>query len=269
MSDVVEVSVTGSSVQICLNRPERRNALTAAMCHTLADTLLAAEANPQTTAVLLSGSGAGFCAGNDLQDFLSAPQMGEDSPVMRFLSTVAGLTVPIVAAVRGAAVGIGATMLLHCDYVVADSSARLHYAFVPLGLVPAGAQLLLPRAVGQLRAAQLLLAEPIAAQHSHQLGLVTEVVEAGNHLARAHQIAAKLARQPTRALRLTKQLLRLNKDSVPGRLREEMAIFRQQVAGPEFASAVAAFTQRRTPTRDASAQQYPLRHGPESGSYGD
>ena len=256
MSELIDVSVTGATVQIRLNRRDRRNALTTEMYDSLTDTLVAAEANPKTAAVVLSASGVGFCAGNDLQDFLSAPPTGEDAPVARFLSTIAGLTVPVVAAVHGAAVGIGATMLLHCDYVVADSSARLHYAFVPLGLVPeAASSLLLPRALGHLRAAQLLLlAEPITAEQAHQFGLVTEVVEAGNHLARADQIAAKLARQPTRALRLTKQLLRSNEDTVTGRLREEMAIFRQQLGGPEFASAVAAITQRRAGTRDAPAQ---------------
>jgi len=126
----------------------------------------------------------------------------------------------------------------------------------------AASSLLLPRAVGHLGAAQLLLAEPIAAEHAHQLGLVTEVVQAGNHLARAHQIAATLARQPTRALRLTKQLLRATEGSVLRRLREEIAVVRLQLAGPEFASAGAAFTQRRPETPRWSNSRYATEQGP-------
>lgn len=246
MPALVEVTGTGPTVEICLNRPAKKNALTQDMYTVLADTLVAAEADPGVHSVLLSGAGSGFCAGNDLDDF-SKPMPGEEAPVARFLRTLTELTVPLVVAVHGAAVGVGATMLLHCDFVVADSSARLRFPFVSLGLVPeAGSTLLLPRVVGHLRAARLLmLAEPFGAEQALELGLVTEVVEQGEHVAAARGITEKLAQQSGPALRHTKQLMHSTEYHLPTRIRQESGVFHQLLASPEFAAAKAAFGVRR------------------------
>jgi len=145
---------------------------------------------------LLSSAGSGFSAGNDLHEFLTDPPTGEDFPALRFVRALAGLAVPLVAAVHGRVVGVGATALPHCDVVVADTTARLSYPFVALGLAPeAGSSLLLPRAIGHLRAADLiLLGETIGAHRAHELGLVSRVVEEGTHLEAAREFTARLGR---------------------------------------------------------------------------
>ncbi|HEY1966906.1 MAG TPA: enoyl-CoA hydratase-related protein [Pseudonocardia sp.] len=246
MPTEIEVSTAGRTREIRLNRAHKRNALTAAMYQELAAALRAAEADESISAVLISGAGAGFCAGNDLPDFLANPPEGTNSPVGQFLTAISTLTVPVVAAVQGAAVGVGATMLLHCDHVVADETAKLHFAFVPLGLVPeAASSMLLPRAVGQLAAARLLLlAEPVLAPAALGLGLVSEVVPAGTQLEAARAVTDRLGAQPPGALRLTKRLLRADPDTVAGRMAEEGALFAKQLKGPEFTAAVTAFLQR-------------------------
>jgi enoyl-CoA hydratase/carnithine racemase len=242
----VEVHRSGATVEIHLNRPDKRNAITGAMYTAVSSALADAEADTDVRAVVIAGRGAGFCAGNDLKDFVTNPPEGKDSPPAVFLNTIAGLTVPVVAAVQGNAVGVGATMLLHCDYVVADPTARIHFAFVPLGVVPeAGSTLLLPRLVGHLASARLLmLAEPVGAEEAARLGLVSEVSPAGEHVAAARRAADRFAAQPATAVRLTKQLLR-DDPALPERMRAEARIFRRQLAGPEFASAVGAFAARR------------------------
>lgn len=247
MSAMVEVTDTERAVEIRLNRPEKKNALTQDMYAALADALSAAEDNPAVHSVLLSGAGSGFCAGNDLDDFSKPRSDGGETPVLRFLRTLTELTVPVVVAVHGAVVGVGATMLLHCDFVIADRSAKVKYPFVPLGVVPeAGSTLLLPRVVGHLRASQLLmLAEPFGADRALELGLVTEVVEQGTHVEAARRITAKLAQQPGSALRHTKRLMRTGENDLSARMQEELVVFRRLLASPEFAAAKAAFGRRR------------------------
>ncbi|MGQ0480916.1 MAG: enoyl-CoA hydratase-related protein [Pseudonocardia sp.] len=246
MSELVEVTASAPTVEIRLNRPDKKNALTQHMYTLMADALVAAEADPGVHSVLLSGAGSAFCAGNDLDDF-SRPAPGGETPVARFLRTLTEMTVPVVVAVHGAVVGVGATMLLHCDFVVADSSARLQYPFVSLGLVPeAGSTWLLPRAVGHLQAMRLLmLAEPFDAARALELGLVTEVVEQGEHVTVARAITAQLAQRSGSALRHTKKLVRSRENDLSARIREESVVFRQLLAAPEFAAAKAAFGRRR------------------------
>ena len=165
-------------LRIEINRPDKKNALTAAMYQAMADALKAAEADSKVRVVLIHGKSDLFTAGNDLQDFLDNRSRDENRPAFQFLRNISRAQKPIVAAVAGAAVGIGTTMLLHCDLVYAAPNARLQLPFVNLGLVPeAASSLLLPALVGYQRAAELLLlGEPFSAQTAKEIGLVTAVV---------------------------------------------------------------------------------------------
>lgn len=246
-ADHVRVTRTEHTVEIVLNRPGKKNALTRAMYTAMAVALDEAEADPTVRSVLLAAEGSAFCAGNDLHDFAANLAGDEQPPVWRFLDALASATVPVLAAVQGPAVGIGATMLLHCDYVVATEDAMLQYPFVNRALVPeAGSSLLLPRVVGYLRAAEIMLTgAPVSASRARDLGLVTEVVPAGDERRAAADVAAALRAQPPAALRLTKSLLR---DDTPGlnqRITAELELFAQRLQSPEFAEAVAAFMQKR------------------------
>lgn len=253
MSEHVRVSRTEHGVEILLDRPDKKNALTGAMYTALADTIEQAEDDAEIRTVLLAGAGANFTAGNDLQDFLTNPP-GDDSPVGRFLAAIASTSVPVVAAVHGPAVGVGATMLLHCDHVVAAEDAVLQFPFVGMALVPeAGSTLLLPRAVGRLRAAEILLTgEPLDAAQALELGLVSRVVPAGEHLDAARAFAARVAAQPAEAVRLTKRLLADDSPGVQPRIAREGTLFLQRLQSPEFVAAVQAFLASRASAREQS-----------------
>jgi enoyl-CoA hydratase/carnithine racemase len=158
MTDHVLISRADGICELRLNRPDKRNAITLAMYEALWDALVRAEADESVRVILFSGAGASFTAGNDLMDFMSQPQQTDDTSTLKFLRLLPKLHKVMVAAVHGSTVGIGVTMLLHCDLVVAARSTRLSMPFVKLGLVPeAGSSLLLPRLVGHQRAAELLL----------------------------------------------------------------------------------------------------------------
>ncbi len=197
MSEHTHVTTSDGVIEVVLDRPEKKNALTSDMYAALATAIERADAEPSVRAVLVSSVGDTFCAGNDLQDFVSSPPTA-DSPVVRFLGTLAGTSVPLVVAVQGPAVGVGATMLLHADHVVAAETASLRYPFASMALVPeAGSSMLLPRVTGYLRAAELLLTgEPVSATHAAQLGLVSRVVAPGEELDEARGFVARLRRQP-------------------------------------------------------------------------
>jgi enoyl-CoA hydratase/carnithine racemase len=246
MSEQILVGVTAGVCAVRLNRPEKRNAITVAMYEALTAALAAAQADATVRVVLLSGEGASFCAGNDLNDFLAAPAIDGAHPVMRFLRQLVGFDKPLVAAVHGQTVGIGVTMLLHCDLVLAARAAQLSMPFVSLGLVPeAGSSLLLPRLVGTQRAAELLLlGKPIDAATAHQLGLVSRVVEEGALLEAAHTMAAELARQPVAALTATRRLLRGDPAPLLARIEEEARIFGAQLQSEEFRAGIRAFMAR-------------------------
>ena len=246
MSELVLVSRADAVCEVRFNRPEKRNALTFAMYEAIGAALGAAQADPQVRAVLLSGAGAGFCAGNDLNDFLQGPQFTPDHPVMAFLRTLATCSKPLVAAVHGQAVGIGVTMLLHCDLVLAARGAQLTMPFVALGLVPeAASSLLLPRLVGTQRAAELLLlGKPLDAPAAERLGLVNRVVDEGTLLDEARGMARSLAQQPPTALAATRRLLRGDAAEILGRIEEEARTFGAQLQSEEFRSAIRAFLAR-------------------------
>lgn len=242
MSEEILKSCAGGVCELRFDRPEKRNAITHRMYQGLAAALLAAQSDEAVRVVLLSGAGASFCAGNDLNDFVSGPEFTSAHPVMGLLRTLATFGKPLVAAVHGPTVGIGVTILLHCDLVVAAHGTQLIMPFVALGLVPeAGSSLLLPRLVGQQRAAQLLLlGEPLDAAGAERLGLVNRVVDADKLLDEARSLAQRLARQPAEALRATRQLLRGDPAELLARIEAEAQVFGARLKSAEFRAQVQA-----------------------------
>src|ERR1700733_1687941 len=246
MSGQLRVSAEGGVCEVCFDRPEKRNAITFAMYEALARALHGALSDDSVRAVLLRGEGAGFCAGNDLQDFLSGPEFTPQHPVMEVLRTLATFDKPLLAAVQGQAVGIGVTMLLHCDLVVAARSAQFSLPFVSLGLVPeAGSSLLLPRLLGRQRAAELLFfGKTFDAPRAHELGLVTTLVADDALLEEARRRAHALAQQPQAALNATRRLLRPPPQELLARIDEEARIFGAQLQSEECRAGVRAFLAR-------------------------
>lgn len=236
--------------RIEIDRADKKNALTAGMYQALADALAAAEADREVRAILIHGKADCFTAGNDLKDFLERPPHGEDSPVFRFLARISTAQKPIVAAVGGPAVGVGTTMLLHCDLVYAATNARFQVPFVPLGLVPeAASSLLLPMVAGYQRAAEmLLLGRPFGVEKAFAAGIVTEVVAAGELLAHAREAAAELAALPPSSVRMTKALMKSHHATATGEaMRAEGERFRAQLSSAEAKEAMSAFFDKRKP----------------------
>jgi enoyl-CoA hydratase/carnithine racemase len=246
MSELVLVSRADAVCEIRFNRPEKRNAITFAMYEAVKGALAAAQADASVRAVLLSGEGAGFCAGNDLHDFLSGPNFSMEHPVMGFLKGLATLGKPLIAAVHGQTIGIGVTMLLHCDLVIAARTTQFSMPFVSLGLVPeAASSLLLPRLIGPQRAAELLLlGKPFDAATAHELGLVNRVVEESGLLEAARALARSVAQQPAVALEATRRLLRGDPAEILARMEEEARTFSVLLKSDEFRTAVSAFLTR-------------------------
>jgi len=246
MTEQLLVSRDAGVCEVRFNRPEKRNAITYAMYQALVGALQDAQADSSVRVVLLGGEGSAFCAGNDLQDFLAGPKFTPAHPVMALLRMLATFAKPLVAAVQGPTVGIGVTMLLHCDLVVAARSAQLSMPFVALGLVPeAGSSLLLPHLVGRQRAAELLLlGRPIDALAAQGLGIVNRAVEDAALAGEAHSLARSLAQQPERALAETRRLLRGDPAPLLERIEEEARIFGAQLETEEFRDRVRAFLTR-------------------------
>jgi len=236
--------------RIGLNRPEKKNALTADMYAAMADAVSAAEADPQVRVTLIHGQADCFCSGNDLKDFLERPPHGENAPVTRFLRTLSTAAKPLIAAVGGPAVGIGTTMLLHCDLVYATPETRFQLPFVSLGLVPeAASSLLLPMIAGHHRAAELLLlGRPFSAEKALAAGFVTEVIPAAELLEYARDAATAVAALPPESVRLTKALMKKRQAAlVAEQMAEESQLFRQRLDSPEAKEAMNAFFEKRKP----------------------
>ena len=240
----IEVKFEDHVLVLRINRAEKKNALTTAMYSALCDALANAQSDANVRAVVLAGAANCFTAGNDLKDFLERPPSSSASPASAFVHSIATAPKPLIAAVEGIAVGIGTTLLLHCDLVVAGKSARLHMPFVNLGLVPeAGSSFLLPALIGPRRAARLLLlAEPVDAQTALEYGIVSSVVEDGKALetalAQAHSIAAK----PPESILATKRLLKAaTSEIVLKQMAAEGAEFAARLQSPEAKAAFAAF----------------------------
>ena len=250
MTSHINVTRDGGILTIRFDRAEKKNAITVAMYQAMADALVEAEGDDTVKVVLFTAAGDTFTAGNDLGDFMQKPPVGADSPVMKFLAAISSATKPVVAAVDGNAVGVGLTMLLHCDLVYASDRATLRTPFVDLGLVPeAASSLLLPRVIGHQRAAQmLLLCDAIHAPEAHALGLVNQVVAPSELEAVARKACERLAAKPPRALKLTKALLRETRyATVPERIAHEGQIFAAQLGSAEVREAISAFFAKRTP----------------------
>lgn len=249
MSDV-RIERDGAVLAITFARPDRRNAITVAMYSALADAIESAAEDSSVRVITIRGEGQDFTAGNDLHDFLSAlPRDSDDIPVWRLLRALARNRIPIVAGVQGNAVGIGTTMLLHCDLVVADRSARFSLPFVDLGLVPeAASTLLLPRIAGRRRAARyLLLGEPFGADDALTSGIVSHVVNEGDLEGALAAIISSLLARPPEALRLTQELLRQGTSAeVLERMAMENGHFSERLKSSEVAQAIAAFFSRKS-----------------------
>jgi enoyl-CoA hydratase/carnithine racemase len=251
MSEHVRVERQGSALAITLARPERRNAITVAMYAALADAIEQAGEDGAIRAITFRGEGQDFAAGNDLADFLEAvPREDGDIPVWRLLRALATCEIPLIAAVHGNCVGIGTTMLLHCDLVLAEEGARFSLPFVDLGLVPeAASTLLLPRLAGRRHAARyLLLGEPFGAAEALQIGLASHVVPGGGLDAALATTLAALLAKPPEALRITQRLLRLGtQDQVLERMKVESDQFAERLASAEVKEAIIAFFEKRKP----------------------
>jgi len=249
MSEHVRVEQRGAWLSITLARPERRNAITVAMYAALAEAVERGAADDSIRAISLQGEGADFAAGNDLADFLEArPAAGEEIAVWRFLRALAACETPLIAAVHGNCVGIGTTMLLHCDLVIAEESARFSLPFVDLGLVPeAASSLLLPRLAGRRLAAKyLLLAEPFGVEEALSIGLVSHRARPGQLEAALKELIDRLLAKPAQALRETQRLLRHgSSDEIMERMQLESRVFTERLASPEVKQAIADFFARR------------------------
>ena len=246
----IEVGRDGSVLIIEFNRPEKKNAITAAMYQAMADGLTEADADPAVRAVLLKGKPDIFTAGNDLEDFMKSPPHGDNSPVFQFLHNISHAKKPIVAAVTGAAVGVGTTMLFHCDLVYAGDNAKFSLPFATLGLCPeAASSYLLPLIAGYQRAAEkLLMGEPFLAAEAKEMGFVNQVLPAAEVAAFALERAKKLAALPGSSIRTTKALMRgAHVRMVEAQMKEEGVQFRSMLSSPEAKEAFTAFFQRRQP----------------------
>jgi enoyl-CoA hydratase/carnithine racemase len=249
MSDIL-VHTEAGVMTLTLNRVDKKNSITAAMYSTLADALDQAKADAAVRVVLLQGDATVFSAGNDIGDFLHKPPAGQDSPVFRFLHGIAAFPKPIVAAVCGPAVGIGTTMLLHCDLVYAGDNAAFALPFVNLGLCPeAASSLLVPQMFGYHRAAEaLLLGEPFMAEAALEVGLVNRVVPPTEANAIAQTQARKLAAKPISSLIETKRLMKKGQAGlVAQQMTEEGAVFGRMLGEPAAREAFTAFMEKRKP----------------------
>lgn len=236
-------------LKITINRPDKKNALTLAMYEQMTALVEAAEKDAQVRVVMITGTGDAFSSGNDLADFLAHPPTPGDSPAARFLHCISKAEKPLIAAVNGLAIGIGTTLLLHCDFVYAAASARFQLPFVNLALVPeAGCSLLLPQLAGHRKAAELLmLGEMFTSDVAREVGLINGICEAGALEQTALETARRLAAKPPEALRLTKALMKDRTGDVTERINKELGHFAHRLESPEAHEAMQAFMEKRLP----------------------
>ena len=242
--------VDAGVMTVTINRLEKKNSFTAAMYSALAAALAAAQADAAVRALVIQGHESIFCAGNDIGDFLNKPPSGLDAPVFQFLRGISTFSKPIVAAVCGPAVGIGTTMLLHCDLIYAGDNAAFSLPFVNLGLCPeAGSSLLVPQLMGHPRAAEaLLLGEPFRAETALEMGLINRIVPPSEANALAQQQARKLASKPMAALLETKRLMKKGRSAqIAERIAEEAGSFGRMLGEPAAQEAFTAFLEKRKP----------------------
>lgn len=246
----IHAETSDGIARIGIARPERKNAITGQMYGQLADALLAASNDVSVRAIVLHGSESVFSAGNDIHDFLQRPVQDGHSNTQRFMQALAGQERPVIAAVNGAAVGIGTTLLMHCDLVYAADDAMFSMPFVNLGLCPEFASsLLVPLAAGYHRAAEkLLLGEPISAEEAVEMGIVNRLVPPGQVLEYALHQARRLCALPPESLRETKRLLKSGwRAAVQQAMGTEFESFARLLKSPESREALSAFLERRKP----------------------
>lgn len=250
MSSDILKHTEGSVLTLTFNRAQKKNSITVDMYQQLADSLNVAATDTAIRVVVFQGHEAIFSAGNDLGDFMNVPPAGDESSVFQFLRAIASFPKPLIAAVCGPAVGIGTTLLLHCDLVIAGDNAAFSMPFVNLGLCPeAASSLLVPQMMGYHRAAEaLLLGEPFMAEAALEVGLVNRVVPPSEATRVAMQWAQKLAAKPISSLIETKRLLKKgNAPVVAERMKEEGASFGRMLREPAAKEAFTAFMERRVP----------------------
>ncbi|MFT0521412.1 enoyl-CoA hydratase-related protein [Pseudomonas faucium] len=248
MTDLIQHHLDEGLLTLRLNRPDKLNALTNAMYTRLAELFEAANSDPAVEVIVLTGSAECFTAGNDLPDFLDQPPTDLQSPVFRMMWAVLALDKPLIAAVAGPAIGIGTTLLLHCDQVLVSRDAKLRTPFVPLGVCPEfGASLLLPRLLGHARAAQLLLcSQLIDGQQALNWGLATELFDDGAQCqAGAVKLARRLQQLPAEALRISKRLLKdAHREELAATVAKEGLLFIERLNSDEAKTALAAMAKR-------------------------
>jgi enoyl-CoA hydratase/carnithine racemase len=243
MNDHVKVTENDGVLAITLNRTDKKNALTSEMYDIMGDVVVRADSADAIRVLLITGSGDSFTAGNDMTSFQQSGQAGGETRAHGFIDRFARLKKPVVAAVNGLAIGIGATMLLHCDIVYAAQAARLRFPFVDLGLVPENASsLLLPRLAGYQRAADLMLTGRFfSAAEAYEIGLVSRALPAEELLEQATAVARTLATKPVQALAATRRLLKGDLDEILARKDQESAIFNERLHSEEAQAIFAAF----------------------------
>jgi enoyl-CoA hydratase/carnithine racemase len=246
----IKTATLNAVATIEIARAQKKNALTAAMYQAMADAVLDAQLDNAVRALLITGQPGIFTSGNDLEDFMQRPPAGPDSPVVRFMKALTECDKPVVAAVTGGAVGIGTTMLLHCDLVYVADDARLAMPFVGLGLVPEYASsLLLPRLVGHVRAAEkLLLGDPFTGAQAVELGIANAVLPAAEVLNHARRMAERFNNLPPGAVQDAKRLMkRAGKELIAQQMAAEGELFTQRLRSPEAREAFQAFFEKRKP----------------------
>jgi len=246
----IRTATLNNVATIEIARPEKKNAITVDMYAAMAAALRAAEADGAVRAVLITGQPGIFTSGNDLEDFMQRPKQGMDSPVFQFMKALSSCEKPVVAAVTGAAIGIGTTMLLHCDLVYVSDEARLAMPFTSLGLVPEFASsLILPQLLGHVRAAEkLLLGDPFSAPEAVEIGIANAVLPAGEVVNHARRMAERFNALPPAAVRESKKLMkRAGADKVLETIAVEGGVFSDRLTSPEAREAFSAFFQKRKP----------------------
>jgi enoyl-CoA hydratase/carnithine racemase len=258
--DEIITERSASVLRVQLNRPAKKNAMTSSMYVTLAEIFTDAAKNEQTRVVVWHGAGDSFCAGNDIEDFLKNPPGPGDSPQARLMNALVDFDKPIVAAVQGAAIGGGTTMLTHCDFVYAGESAKFRMPFIDLAVLPEfGSSCSIPAMMGHIRAAELiLLGLPFDARRALELGFVNQVVSDQNLLATASETARKLAAKPAGALQASKRLMKRSfRGQIKAAMKAENEAFSAQVRSEDAREAFAAFLQKRPPNFNSATKTAP------------